>query len=123
MMQFETIELLFTQLYNLTDEIRDVIVKEAYNEADEKFKSREALLKRIINTIKTTPLTQDDEQKLNSLEAKFKQMEEENVLLFEKIRDEFKEKLKETNKHVKVNSAYTITAEENPAIFYDLTEG
>ena len=93
MTQFNTIELLFNQLFKLTEEIKTAVVQEAYSEADNKLKSREALFKKIVNAAKTATLTDTEEQKISELDTKFKRMEKENTILFEKIRDEFKEKL------------------------------
>ena len=102
MTQFENLELLYHQFFNLADEIKMMVDKEQYDEAVEKMQYKDQLIKKLLTTKKTVELSDKDRQKLDLIEAKLQEKEQNNLILFKKVFDEVGESLDQTKKKVKI---------------------
>lgn len=122
MTQFENLELLYKQFFNLADEIKSLIEKEEYNDAIAKLMYKDKLMKRLSSTKKTVNFTEDDREKLHIIEQKLQEKEQENIKFLSELRGEIGEKLSITKKKFKVSSAYTIESNKNSGVFVDVSE-
>lgn len=122
MTEFIQLERLYKQFSNLTDEIRVLIENGDYDTIIEKLDYKEKLLDKLYATKKTVTFTNDEITKSQLIEQNLREKDELNITLLDKLRNEIGVELKNTNKKVKVNSAYTIVADENTGTVFDITE-
>lgn len=122
MTQFQNLELLYNQLLNLADEIKMMVDKEQYEEAVEKMQYKDKLIKKLINTKKTVDFSAEDQQKLELIEKRLQEKEQNNIELANKIFEEMGESLNKTKKKVKISSAYSVQNETKRGIFVDISE-
>lgn len=122
MTQFQNLEILYNQLFNLADEIKMMVDKEQYDEAVEKMQYKDKLIKKLITTKKTVELSDEDKQKLDRIEEELQEKEQNNITIFKKIFDEMGESLNKTKKKAKISSAYSVQNETQRGTFVDITE-
>lgn len=122
MTQFQNLELLYNQLLNLADEIKMMVDKEQYEEAVEKMQYKDKLIKKLINTKKTVVFSPEDQEKLELIETRLQEKEQNNIKLANKIFQEMGENLNKTKNKVKISSAYSVQNETNRGIFVDISE-
>lgn len=122
MTQFQNLELLYNQLLNLADEIKMMVDKEQYEEAVEKMQYKDKLIKKLINTKKTVVFLPEDQEKLELIEKRLQEKEQNNIELANRIFKEMGENLNKTKSKVKISSAYSVQNETNRGIFVDITE-
>lgn len=122
MTQFQNLELLYNQLLNLADEIKMMVDKEQYDEAVEKMQYKDKLIKKLINTKKTVVFSPEDQEKLELIEKKLQEKEQNNIELANKIFKEMGENLNKTKSKVKISSAYSVQNETARGMFIDISE-
>ena len=122
MTNFENLELIYNQFFNLADEINVMIENEDYSAAIVKLKYKDKLIKKFLTTKKTVELSIEDRRKLTLMEKKLNSKEQNNINFLSKLHKEVGEELKDTNKKLKMNTAYEIKAEHNSGVFVDLSE-
>lgn len=122
MTQFQNLELLYNQLLNLADEIKMMVDKEQYEEAVEKMQYKDKLIKKLINTKKTVVFSPEDQEKLELIEKRLQEKEQNNIKLADKIFQEMGENLNKTKNKVKISSAYSVQNETSRGVFVDTTE-
>lgn len=122
MTQFETLESLYRQLFNLADEIKSFVEAEKYNEVVEKLKYKDDLINKFINAKKTANLSEEEKEMTDVLDIKLREKEQENLVFCEKIHKDLADELKSTNQKVKMNSAYEIRSENEQGHLIDTTE-
>lgn len=122
MTQFENLEILYNQFFNLTDEIRQLIEKEEYAAASEKIEYKEQLIIKLVNTKKTVKCTEEEKLKMIEFEEKIKEKDKENIEFLTSLREDLKEQLTVTKQKIKVSSVYRKNAEQKTGIFCDLSE-
>lgn len=122
MTQFQNLEILYNQLINLADEIKMMVDKEQYEEAVEKMQYKDKLIKKLINTKKTVVFSLEDQEKLELIEKKLQEKEQNNIDLANKIFEEMGQNLNKTKKKVKISSAYSVQNETARGMFVDITE-
>ena len=122
MTQFANLELLYNQFFNLADEIKTMIDKEEYNEAIIKLKYKDELMKKLSVTKKTVVFSDEDTARLHQIEQKLHDKDLENISYLSKLRNEMGQKLQNTNKKVKMNSAYDMHSKNTSGVFVDVSE-
>jgi len=122
MTQFANLELLYNQFFNLADEIITMIDKEEYSEAIVKLEYKDKLMKKLSVTKKTVVLSDEDMVRLQLIEQKLQEKELENITYLSKLRNEMGQKIQNTNKKVKMNSAYDLYSKKSSGVFVDITE-
>lgn len=122
MTNFENLELLYNQFFNLADEINAMIENGDYNSAISKLEYKDKLIKKLLTTKKTVNLTIDDRRKLSLIEEKLKEKEQNNINFLGKLRNEVSEELKDTKNKLKMNTAYESKTEHNRGVYVDISE-
>lgn len=122
MTQFETLELLYDQLFNLADEIKNLVENEEYDEVVTKLKYKDKLITKFLNAKKTTQLSVEEKEKADILDKKLSSKEHDNLAICEKIHKDLATELNLANKKVKMNSAYEIRTEKDQGQLIDTTE-
>lgn len=122
MTQFENLEILYNQFFNLTDEIRELIEQEEYTVATEKLEYKEQLILKLVNTKKTVQCTEEQKLKMLEYEEKIKEKDKENIEFLSSLREDLKDQLAVTKQKIKVSSVYRKNAENKTGIFCDLSE-
>lgn len=122
MTQFKDIELLCKQYFNLVSEIKDMIIQEEYDDALLKLPGGEKLIRKIFLAQKTVNFTPEQKQKFNAIKEKIQSDEKEMIDILIKLKDEIGLTLKNNNKKIKINNAYSITNEKQQGIFINYTD-
>ena len=122
MTKFEDLELIYNQFLNLSTEIKTLVQEENFTTALEKTNAKEKLIKKLISARKTITITEENKEKLESLEKKLRETDKENLDFSAKIHANLKEKLKSAKKQTKVQSAYEVHTEESGGHYVDITE-
>lgn len=122
MTQFETLECLYNQLYNLAGEITSLVQDEKYNYVLEKLAYKDELITKFINAKKTAVLSEEEQVLASAWDKKLSDKEHENLAFCEKIHKNLSEEIKSTNKKVKMNSAYDIHIGTEQGNLIDTTE-
>lgn len=122
MTQFETLEIIYNQLFNLADEIKNLVENERYNEVVIKLKYKDQLINKFINAKKTAQLTDEEMVMAEALDKKLSEKEHDNLAFCEKIHTNLADELKNTQKKVKMNSAYEIRTDKNQGHLIDTME-
>ncbi len=122
MTQFKDFEILYNQFLNLTSEINKIIEQEDYLLALEKLKHKDKLIKKIMNAEKTVKFSVEERQKIQLINEKLKEDEQNKITYLKKLHAEVGEELKKTRKKVKFNSAYTINTKKLKGKLIDTLE-
>lgn len=122
MTQFSQIELLFNQYLNSSKEIDSLIQDEKYEEVMDELKARNKLVKKIFLAKKTATLTEEQKQKLDSIEQQMEENEKKHISSLKILHKELGEKIKNTKGKIKINDAYSLSAKKGSGLFVDLTE-
>lgn len=122
MTQFENLELIYNQFFNLADEVKCLIDREEFDAAIERIQYKDKLIKKLIATKKTVNFTPVDEEKIYAIEKKLQAKEQENILLLQQLQDELSKKLKNNKQNVKVHSAYSMNKDKQHGFLVDLSE-
>lgn len=122
MTQFEHLELIYNQFFNLADEIQELIEKEDYSEAIVKLKYKDKLIKKLFNTKKTVKFTDEEAQKVLAIEQKIKEKEQSNIERLMGLQGTVGAELRSNRKKIKVNSAYEIPSDERSGSMLDVSE-
>lgn len=122
MTEFSHIELLINQYLNLANEIDSLIEKEEYMAAVDKLEYKDEVIKKLFLAQKTVKFTDEQWQKLQSIEKKIQEKEQETIRILEKLKNETGEELQKTNKKVKITSAYDIHTEQNQGTMINYSE-
>lgn len=108
MTQFEQLEGLYKQFFNLADEIKSLVENEEYIEAASRIKYKESLIKKLSLTRKTVILKEGEQEKVSNLEKLLVEKENENIERISYLRDNASIELMKTKKNLKINNAYTV---------------
>lgn len=122
MTEFAHIELIINQYFNLANEIESLIENEEYIAAADKLGYKDEIIKKLFLAQKTVKFTDEQWQKLQSIEKKIQENEKETIRLLEKLKNETGEELQKTNKKVKITSAYDIHTEQNQGTMINYSE-
>jgi len=122
MTTFESLELVYDQFMNLSDEIKKMIEAEEFTEALDKLQDKNRLIQKLINARKTIVVTEENKAKLEALDKQIMEKDEKNLEFSTLIHKNLGDKLKSTHKKVKVNSAYSINTGSKSGIYLNLTE-
>lgn len=122
MTQFEHLELIYNQFFNLADEIQELIEKEDYSEAIVKLKYKDKLIKKLFSTKKTVKFTDEEAQKVLAIEQKIKEKEQSNIERLMGLQGTIGAELRSNRKKIKVNSAYEIPSDERSGSMLDVSE-
>lgn len=122
MTQFEQLKILYNQYSNLSDEITKLICDEDYDSIFAKMQYKENLMQKLVSAKNTTNLTEDEAKYAFLIEKELWAKEQNNIVLLSKLHKEIGETLKDTNKKVKINSAYNMVNNEKTGLFCDLSE-
>lgn len=122
MTQFEHLELIYNQFFNLTIEINALIEEEEYEIAASKLEHKEKLLAKLLLTKKTVDFTSEEIEKAQSIEQKIKENEQKHIAKLEELQSEVKESIKNVKNKVKVNVAYDGFVQSNSGLFLDVSE-
>lgn len=122
MTQFNDLELIYNQFFNLTEEINDMIDKEDYRSAVLELKHKDNLVKKLLMARKTVVVTDEQKQKLDLMEKRITDNEHKILIALEKLREEVGEAIKITKKKVKVSSAYSSYSHERQGSMIDISE-
>lgn len=122
MTQFQQLELLCFQFYNLSDEIKKLIENEEYQAAINKLNDKETLLRKLVIAKKTVDITDDEKNDLDILEEKIRQKDKEIINFLANLKEEVKRELTITKNKVRVNTAYSQNNEKKTGTFLDFSE-
>ena len=122
MTEFAHIELIINQYFNLANEIDSLIEKEEYGAVVDKLDDKDSIIKKLFLAQKTVNFSEEEWEKLQSVEQKIREYEQKTIRSLEKLQSEAGEELKRTNKKVKINSAYDIRTEQNQGTMINYSE-
>lgn len=122
MTQFENIEILYNQFFNLTDEIRKLIEQEEFSLAAEKIEYKEQLILKLVNAKKTLNCSEEEKLRMLEYEKQIKEKDKENLDFLTSLREDLKEQLTITKQKIKVSSVYRKNTENKTGVFCDLSE-
>lgn len=122
MTQFNDLELLYNQFFNLTDEITSMIEHEEYQLISDKLSYKERLLTRLANAKKTTQLSEEEKEKTQLMEQVLREKEQANISTLIKMQEVVGKELRLSRNKLKVNNAYEVTEKENQSVFIDIEE-
>lgn len=122
MTQFETLEIIYKQLFNLADEIKGLVESERYNDVVVKLKYKDQLINQFISAKKTAGLTDEEMAMVEKLDEQLSKKEHETLAFCEKIQTGLADELKNTQKKLKMNSAYEIHTEKEQGHLIDTME-
>lgn len=122
MTQFETLEIIYNQLFNLADEIKVLVENENYNIVVNKLQYKDQLINKFINAKKTAQLSDEEKEFVEALDKKLDAKEHDNLAFCEKIHKDLAVELNVTQKKVKMNSAYDIRTDKDHGQLIDTSE-
>jgi len=122
MTQFESLELLYNQFNNLSDEIKDMVKNEEYSDLSTKLEDKDKLINKIMNARKTVIIADEDKSKLEAMDKQLMEKDRENLVFASQVHKELGDELKNANKHVKMNNAYEQLPEETSGVYVNLSE-
>jgi hypothetical protein len=122
MTKFEQFELVYNQFVNMTNEIDSFINGGKYQIAAEKVKDGEILLKKMFNIKKTIELTDEEQQKILSMEKIIWDVHIERIKILKNIQEKLRTEIKSVKKKTKINSAYIKMAQDRRSILVDCSE-
>lgn len=122
MTQFENVELIYKQFFNLTSEIKEMLENEEYDEVIGSLKHKDKLIKKIILVNKTAKLSNEEKEKIDVLNNRIQESEKKILKELQKHQIEVGETLKEARKKVKLNSAYAKYPTKTQGVIIDVSE-
>jgi len=122
MTTFQTLELIYDQFLNLSDEIKTMIENEEYEEVSIRLQEKENLLGKLFAARKTIELSEENKPKLEAMDKALMKKDKETLDFSEEVHKKLGEELKNTNKKVKVNSAYSIKEDSNSGTYINISE-
>lgn len=122
MTQFKDFELICNQYFNLISEISSMIQEEQYETVIEKMEYKNKLIKKLFLAKKTVQLTEEEKEKTNLIEQKIRDYEAKTLSSLEELHKKIGEELKNANKQVKINSAYSIQVEDEHGVLINISE-
>lgn len=122
MTKFCDIEMLYTQFFNLEEEIKALIEEENYEEASLKVESKSKLMTKLFNAQKTAELNSEEKIKLQHLAHELREKDRYNIKLLMELKNGVEEELKSTKQKVKVSSAYSMKKEHENGVFFDVSD-
>lgn len=122
MTHFNELELLYNQYLNLAGEIKDMIGQEEYEDALIRIPDQEKLIKKIFRAQKTVDFTPEQRQKFDVIQEKIRSDEKQILVKLISLKDETGIELRGTNQKIKINNAYSMTAEKASGVLINYTE-
>lgn len=121
MTQFDQLKILYSQLFNIADEIKPLVEKGEFNETISRLEYKDDLMRKFLTARKTMELAPEEQAEAEELEKKLIEKEQNNINFLKKIKDEAGSELKKTRKNLKLNAAYRVK-QEKPGGILDFTE-
>jgi hypothetical protein len=122
MTEFKDFEIIYNQFINLTNEIQKLIQKEDYKSADNKLELRDKIMRKISLAKKTVDFSKEENQKIQIMEQKIKEVYQINIENLKKHQIEIGEELNKTKKKVKISSAYSMSNNKKSGSIIDILE-
>lgn len=104
--ELENLELIYSRLYELSQQIGELIEREIYTELITFIKKKEQLLAQANRLIEKLKGQQFNTDKLSQICKKYKEQEEKNIKALSNVKDNIKSELAQTTKNRKLLSAY-----------------
>ena len=110
--QFEQLELLYKQIYTISQEIKKLIDKSDYDGVllQEEYKTQ--LISRAVLANKTVSLSEQENEIIKKMRAQIAESESNNLTRMERLRDNTLIELKAANNQAKISNKYVQT--DNP---------
>ena len=120
--ELESLELIYNRLYELSQQIGELIEREIYTELVTFIKKKEQLLLQANSIVEKLKGQQLETDKLSKICKKYKEQEEKNIKALSNIKDSIKSELAKTTKDKKLLSAYGFGQEYVSGNIFDYRE-
>lgn len=120
--ELESLELMYSRLYELSQQIGELIEREIYTELVTFIKKKEQLLAQANILIEKLQGQQLNTDKLSEICKKYKEQEEKNIKALSTVKDNIKCELAKTTKDRKILSAYGYRQEQVSGNILDYRE-
>jgi hypothetical protein len=116
MTPFEQLKLLYKQLFNLSNEIKNLIIKADFDEVASRVQHKDTLIKNIINARNHLDMSEEEKKELKAKENEIAKLEKQNIDTLTQLKGEILEELHHADAQQKINTAYDLNPENQGSI-------
>lgn len=122
MTKFENVELIINQYLALSKEIDNSIAQEDYQEAAILSENKNKIIKKLYTAIRTADLSEEEKQKLSSIEDNISENEKKIIESLKKLKINLSDEVKSNKRKFKLTSAYAINTPKKQGVIINVSE-
>lgn len=104
--QFEQLKLLYTQIFNTSQKIKNLIDKEDFEQIESLENYKSQLVQKVTAVKKTVALSEEENGNIQDLKSEILKSEKENLERIKSMRDKTLTELKKINSQSRISNKY-----------------